>query len=477
MSLFPDTQTFIRIAGIDIAWYAILILTGAVLALKFTQKAAAERGISKDLVEDMFFGILLVGIVGARLWYVIFYPDTSYFLSNPLKIFAFRDGGLAIQGGLFAGAAYAYYASKKANIKFIDLADATLPNVLIAQAIGRWGNFLNQEAFGQVVSESFYSGWPLWFKNQMFIDGAFRQPMFLLESGLNILGFLIIYFGLKKLKKVKRGDYAYSYLVWYGIVRFIVEHFRSDSLMLFNLKSAQLVSIVFVIIGALGLYGVFRKDKNNKVLVLFDFDGTIANSNPLIISSFNRVFKKNFPEMEITREMEVSYVGPTLDHTFKKYLKLDNVDKYVNEYREENFIAQKEGLTEIKNATKLLKYLNSHSVLIGMVSSKWKDSLNLGLSVLDFDKYMSVVVGGDEVDNPKPDPQGILKAKEMLLPDAEHCYYVGDTVTDILAAKASGFISIGLLGVEEIKQDIIDVKPDYVVNDLMEIINIIKEVI
>lgn len=477
MSLFPDVKTFIRIGPIDIAWYAVLIIIGAVIALKLTQKAAEERGISKDDVEDMFFGILLAGIIGARLWYVLFYPDKAYFINNPAKIFAFREGGLAIQGGLFAGAAFAYYSSRKRNINFVDLADATLPNLLVAQAIGRWGNFVNQEAFGQVVSESFFNGWPLWFKNHMFIDGAFRQPMFLLESSLNIVGFLLIYFGLKKIKEIKRGDYAYSYLLWYGIVRFIVEHFRSDSLMIFNLKSAQLVSIVFVIIGGLGLLGVFRKNKNKDVLVLFDFDGTVANSNPLIIDSFNKVFKRHFPDMEISRAMEVSYVGPTLDHTFKKYLKVDNVDQYVNEYREENFIAQKEGLKEVHNATKLLKFLKDNNVVMGLVSSKWKDSLSYGAKLLGFEEYMDVVVGGDEVSKSKPDPEGILKAKAMALPNAKHTYYVGDTVSDILAAKASGFISIGLLGEEEIKQDIIDAKPDYVVKDLIEIVEIIKEVI
>lgn len=477
MSIFPDPKTFIRIGGLDIAWYAVLILTGAVISLQLTKKAAEKRGISKDLIEDMFYGILIAGIIGSRLWYVLFYPDISYFINNPMKILAFRDGGLAIQGGLFAGAAYAYFASKKNNIDFIDLADSTLPNVLIAQAVGRWGNFLNQEAYGQVVSESFYNNWPLWFKNHMFIDGAYQQPMFLLESSLNILGFLLIYFGLKKVKNIKRGDYAYSYLVWYGIVRFIVEHFRSDSLMLLNFKSAQLVSIAFIIVGGLGLYGLFRKKKGSQVLVLFDFDGTIANSNPIITKSYNYIFSKYFPEMEITREMEVSYAGPPLEETFSKYLDTTDVEDYIEEYRKHNFKLQEKELIEIDNATNLLKYLKDNNVVVGVVSSKWKDSLTLGLDVLNFTEYMDVVVGGDEVVKSKPNPEGILKAKEMSLPNAKYCYYVGDTVTDILASKAANCLSIGLLGVDEIRQDIIDSKPDYVVEDLNEIIEIIKEVI
>lgn len=475
MSLFPDVKTFIKIGNISIAWYAILIIIGALVGLKLTQINAKKKGISPDVIEDMFFGALLFGIVGARIWYVLFYPDKSYFISNPAKIFAFRDGGLAIQGGLLAGAAYVYYHSKKAKLDFVDVADATLPNLLVSQAIGRWGNFINQEAYGQKVVESFYNNWPLWFKNHMFIDGAYRQPTFFLESSLNIVGFILIYFGLKKIKDIKRGDYAYSYLLWYGIVRFIVEHFRSDSLMFLGLKSAQLVSIIFAGIGLLGLLGVFRKNKYQDVLVLFDFDGTIANSNPLIIDSFNQVFNKYYPDMKISRDMEVSYVGPTLHHTFSKYLKKDNVDKYIEEYRKINFVSQKESLTEIKNATKLLKTLKDYNVKLGLVSSKNKDSLMLGVEVLGFDDFFDAIIGGNEVTIPKPDPQGILEAKEKLLPDAKRCYYVGDTVTDVKASKNSGFKSIALLGVEEIKQDIINSQPDYLIEDLMEVFKIIKE--
>ena len=169
--------------------------------------------------------------------------------------------------------------------------------------------------------------------------------------------------------------------------------------------------------------------------------------------------------------------GPTLSHTFKKYFKEDNVDKYVQEYKKINFIAQKNELKELNNATKLLKYLKHNNVKMGLVSSKMKDSLQLGVDILGFGPYMDIIVGGDEVVAPKPDPQGILDAKAKVLPNAKHFFYVGDTVTDVLAAKASGATSIALLGVKEIREDIINSKPDYIVEDLSEIIEIIKEVI
>lgn len=486
MKFFPDSKTFISIFGLDIAWYAIIIITGAIIALMITLKEAEKRGINKEDVEDIFFGVLLFGIVGARLWYVIFYPDINYFLSDPLRIIAFRDGGLAIQGGLVAGAAYAYYKCKKLNIDFLDLGDSALPSVLVAQAIGRWGNFVNQEAYGEIWKETYYRFFPKWFQNQMFINGEYRQPMFFYESILNLLGFFLIKFALPKVRKMKKGDYIYAYLIWYGAVRFVIEHFRTDSLMFMGLKSAQLTSVLFILIGALGMYGIFRKkDQSNdsgsssksdeKPLVLFDFDGTVGDTGPLIMNSFEHVFTKYFPEFQLTEEMKLSFIGPTLQHSFSKYLETDDVDVYITEYKRVNKQMQREQLLEIKNATALFKELSKMNADLGIVSSKMRDSLDLGVNLLGFDKYVSYVLGGDEVEHPKPNPQGILKAKAAMNNSTTKNYYVGDTKSDILAANAAGFISIGVVTTPAFEAGMREANADYIVYDLLEITKIIEE--
>ncbi len=478
MKLFPDSKTFISVFGIDIAWYAIIIITGAIIALMITIKQAEKRGINKDDVEDIFFGVLLFGIVGARLWYVIFYPEIDYFLSDPLRIIAFRDGGLAIQGGLVAGAGYAYYKCKKLGIDFLDLGDSALPSVLIAQAIGRWGNFVNQEAFGEVWKEAYYRFFPQWFQNQMYINGEYRQPMFFYESVLNFIGFFVIMYALPKVRKMKKGDYVYAYLIWYGVVRFVIEHFRTDSLMFFGLKSAQLTSILFILIGLVGMRGLFRKKdkelKENKPLVLFDFDGTLGDTGPLIIESFEYVFDKYFPEVVLDEETKLSFIGPTLYHSFSKVLERDDVELYVQEYKTVNMKMQKENLQEIEHATQLLKDLQGEASL-GIISSKMKDSLSLGVNLLGFDKYVTYVLGGDEVSVPKPDPEGLLKAKAHMDANSDKNYYVGDTKSDILAAKAAGFVAIGIVTTENFEEGMRDAGADYIVYDLLEIKEIIKE--
>src|SRR5690554_3098878 len=285
MIFFEDMQTFVTVGPISIKWYAILILTGAFIAYGVSLYNFKKMGYDSELGDNLFVGSLLSGVVGARLWFVAFY-DLQYYLSHPLEIFMTWEGGLAIQGGLVFGAAFAYWYLKKKQISFMRLADAVVPNILIAQALGRWGNFLNQEAFGRVVDESFYQGWPSFIANHMFINGAYREPTFFYESSLNILGFILIVFVYKRFSNIKRGDLVYAYLMWYGVTRFFVEGLRSDSLMFFGLRSAQLVSIGFVIVGILGTFGVFRKMvTRKKPVLLFDFDGTIMDTEPMVKES------------------------------------------------------------------------------------------------------------------------------------------------------------------------------------------------
>lgn len=488
MQFFPNSKSFVSILGVEIAWYAIIIMIGAAVALYLTMKDANRRGISSDDVEDIFFGALIFGLIGARLWFVLFYPDKTYFLQDPMRILAFRDGGLAIQGGLVGGALYAYYKCKKIGISFIDTADSAMPNMLIAQAIGRWGNFVNQEAFGEIVSKDYFRLFPQWFTEYMYINGEYRQPMFFYESVFNLIGFILIKFVLPKFRKMQRGDYIYSYLVWYGVVRFVIEHFRSDSLMFLGLKSAQLVSLIFIAVGLMGFIGLFRKktDVNNSnsndsktekdTLVLFDFDGTIGDTNPIIINSFAQVFAENAPHFELSEEIKLSFIGPTLIHSFTKYLGEEyDIDALVTRYKEINFQLQREQLEEIVNSTKLLETLQSKNYELGVVSSKMKDSLMLGLDILDFTKYLNIIIGGDEVSVPKPNPEGILSAKERVLPNAKYNYYVGDTPTDIKASKAAGFVSIAICTTPEFEQRLIAEQPDYLIYDLMDVVKIIEE--
>lgn len=475
MKFFPDLQTFLDIGPISIKWYAVLILMGAYLAYYLSYRNLKKLGYKSDLTDDLFFGALLSGVIGARLWFVLFF-DLNYYITRPLEILMTWQGGLAIQGGLFGGVLFGLWFVKRHKIDFMRVADAIVPNILVAQAIGRWGNFLNQEAYGRVVQESFYSGWPQLIKDQMFIAGQFREPTFLYESVLNIVGFLLIVLVLKKFSKPKRGDMVYAYLMWYGVTRFFIEGLRADSLMFMGLRSAQLVSIAFIVVGVLGTLGLFRKlIKREKPIILFDFDGTLMDTEPAIIESFKQVFTKYAPDMIITREMELSFLGPTLWETFGKYLPNESADKLVEEYRVINFAMHTTHVKPIEGAIELLSGLKDQGYQMGIVSSKLTDAIDLGLNLFEMKEYFDVIIGLEQVKKHKPDPEGLLEACKKLGKGHDSAIYIGDTPGDVLAGINAGMFTIAFAADKERKEMLEKMKPTRLISSLSEINEVLKE--
>ncbi len=261
MKFFSDFSTFVEIGPIHIQWYAVVILIGAGIAYLLGQYRFKQLNYDKEILSDYFFGLLFSGIIGARIWYVIFMWNELY-ASNPSEIIAVWHGGLAIQGGIFAGLIYSYYFFKKRDIPFLIAGDAIMPGVLIAQACGRWGNFFNHEAYGGECTLAFLKSLhlPSFIINNMYIQGAYHHPTFLYESIGNIIAFLIIIFIIRRFQK-HVGVQFFSYFLFYGIVRFFVEGMRTDSLMIAGLRTAQIVSIVFLIVGIAGIVYCHYKEK------------------------------------------------------------------------------------------------------------------------------------------------------------------------------------------------------------------------
>ncbi len=264
MIFFEDFSTFLTIGPFTITWYAVCILIGAIIAYMIGKYRFKQCGYRTDILSDYFINLLLLGIIGARVWYVIFTFD-EFYASNPLEVFAIWHGGLAIQGGIFAGLIYSYYFFKKNNIPFLIAGDCIMPGVLIAQACGRWGNFFNHEAYGSSVSLEFLQSLhlPNFIIDNMYIQGAYHHPTFLYESLGNILCFLIIILIIRRFQK-HQGVQFFSYFLCYGIVRFFVEGLRTDSLMFGIIRVAQLVSIIFIIVGIAGIIYVHFYGKEIK---------------------------------------------------------------------------------------------------------------------------------------------------------------------------------------------------------------------
>lgn len=233
---------------IQIYWYSIFIFIGMLVACFLIYKEAKKRGIDEDFLVNLTFNTIIIGIIGARLYYVLF--NFSYYLDNPVEIFQIWNGGLAIHGGIIAGLLFIIYYCKKHEVNLWKILDIIVVGLIIAQAIGRWGNFFNSEAYGPITTASHLKslGIPQFIIDGMYILGDYRQPTFFYESVWCLFGFLAMLI-IRQYKYLKIGQLTSFYLIWYGIIRFIIEAMRTDSLMLGPLKMAQLVSLVFIVSG------------------------------------------------------------------------------------------------------------------------------------------------------------------------------------------------------------------------------------
>lgn len=247
----------LQLGPLAIRWYGILIATGVLLGTTLAHREAIRRGQDPDRILNAIVLTVLLGLLGGRLYYVLF--NWEYYGANLVKIFAVWEGGLAIHGGLIVGAMAAILYCRYARMSIPVTLDIMAPGVAIGQAIGRWGNFFNQEAFGV----------PTELPWRLYIDPAHRppwlasfeyfHPTFLYESLWNFLVFAILWFGLRKRLEGKPGALTLCYLGLYSMGRYFVEGLRIDSLMLGSFRAAQVASVLLVAASALGLALMLRR--------------------------------------------------------------------------------------------------------------------------------------------------------------------------------------------------------------------------
>ena len=237
-----------NIFGFNVYYYSLCILLGVIEAYILITREGKKQGLPKEFISDLIFYTLIIGILGARVYYCVFNLD--YYLANPSEILKIYNGGLAIHGGVIAGFIFVYFYTKKKNVSFIKILDIVAPAVIIAQSFGRWGNFFNQEAHGGITTYQNLKNMhiPEFIINGMHIEGKYYYPTFFFESIWCLIGFIILMIARKN-KNLRKGFQIGFYFIWYGIGRFFIEAFRTDSLMFFGLKIAQIVSLIGIIIG------------------------------------------------------------------------------------------------------------------------------------------------------------------------------------------------------------------------------------
>lgn len=237
--------------GLEIRWYGIFMASGMLIATLLLLHFAKKRGYSKDLVYDFILVIIPAAVLGSRVWYVLFNLD--YYNGDILKMLNVREGGLAIQGGVIFGAIAGWIFTRIKRISFWEMADMVAPGLILAQAIGRWGNFTNGEAHGGPTDLP----WAI------TVAGEKVHPTFLYESLWNLLVFGILMYMIHR--RHFKGKIFLLYGILYSIGRFFIEGLRTDSLMIGNFRTAQLTAIATILL-FLGLYAYRSRLEDQEVV-------------------------------------------------------------------------------------------------------------------------------------------------------------------------------------------------------------------
>ncbi|HAR7074153.1 TPA: prolipoprotein diacylglyceryl transferase [Staphylococcus aureus] len=251
-----------NLGPLSVRWYGIIIAIGILLGYFVAQRALVKAGLHKDTLVDIIFYSALFGFIAARIYFVIF--QWPYYAENPGEIIKIWHGGIAIHGGLIGGFIAGVIVCKVKNLNPFQIGDIVAPSIILAQGIGRWGNFMNHEAHGGPVSRAFLEQLhlPNFIIENMYINGQYYHPTFLYESIWDVAGFIIL---VNIRKHLKLGETFFLYLTWYSIGRFFIEGLRTDSLMLTsNIRVAQLVSILLILI-SISLI-IYRRIKYNPPL-------------------------------------------------------------------------------------------------------------------------------------------------------------------------------------------------------------------
>ena len=249
-----------HLGNLSVKWYGVIMAVAIVLATWMSISEGKKRQIESDDFIDLLLWAVPLGYVGARIYYVIF--ERGYYSQHPDQIIAIWNGGIAIYGGLIAGLIVLLVFCYKRMLPPFLMLDVISPGIMAAQILGRWGNFINQEAHGGPTTLHFLESLhlPEFIIQQMKINGVYYQPTFLYESFFNLIGLIIILSLRHKKHFFKQGEVFMSYLMWYSVVRFFVEGLRTDSLYIFGvIRVSQLLSLI-LFIGVLFLF-IYRRVK------------------------------------------------------------------------------------------------------------------------------------------------------------------------------------------------------------------------
>lgn len=533
---------FIQTEWFEIRWYAICILGGACLVALYGYYCYLKKvGLDSDSTLTGLTLGLVFGILGGRLYYVLFEHSGISFdegvLKGILSIINPASGGIAIHGAIYGATLFILVFCIVKKLKFIELIEIVLPVFMLAQVIGRWGNFFNQEAYGPLVNG--YTSFPLsdanlieqretlrhllvpdfvidqmYLRSAVEVDGVityvqgYYHPTFFYEGIANLIGALTYINIRKRSNKVYTGDAVCFYLTWYGLVRFFIEILRQDPLTfeIFNIeiKVAVLTSVLFFVAGIVlfilrrilkfhlvpckeffengSIYKENAKEKEmietqeNK-LVVFDCDGTLLDTYDLVYATSKKVFEEKFPGYPVTHEEIDSFFGPLIDESLRKYAKdEEHLEECLDFYRKTNIELHPKYVKPFTHIKEMLEELKAQGYKIAIVSNKISKHVLLGLQISGIDHLVDEICGAELLKKAKPDPDGIYQMMEKY--NVEKAVFVGDTKFDMKCGtnakeKYPNVVTVGVTWCKTTREEFEQLGADYIIDDALELVEIV----
>ncbi|WP_370297036.1 prolipoprotein diacylglyceryl transferase [Rossellomorea marisflavi] len=271
-TITPIDPIAFQLGPISVHWYGVIIGLGIALGMYMVIRESKRQGLHPDTFIDLLVWAIPIAIISARIYYVAF-EWNNYYADHPEDIIKIWNGGIAIHGALIGSVLTTIIFAKVKGLSFWKLADIAAPSLIVGQAIGRWGNFINQEAHGREVSRQFLENLhlPRFIIDQMYIDGSYYHPTFLYESLWNVVVLILLLIIRRKVKSLRRGELFLTYVIGYSIGRFFVEGMRTDSLMLGDFRFAQVISVALIVVAIVtmiyrrktGLANHYYEEKEN----------------------------------------------------------------------------------------------------------------------------------------------------------------------------------------------------------------------
>lgn len=439
MNFFPDAATIFNIGGVAIKWSLLTTVIGCVLGFLITSKSIKKNGYRQSFADDLLVLTLCGAIIGGRaVWVLENWHSYSLYAWGILEL---SDGGFDYAGILLGTLVIIRLYTLVQHMSFRRTCDAIFPGLLVAICCARIGKVTEIENMWKII---------------------------LMDAG----ALLIIFFGVRPYRKGKRrGDTTSVSLMFAGLVQIINCTFRLDPT-----TNSSIVAPTVSMIAGLSIYFATRALPIVKPVILFDFDGTLMDSEYLVINGFAYLFQKHKSLDEFTKDIQKEVFLHPLKEEISKLFPEENTERLSREYRSYMKNIQGKHLVEtLPHVKETLKTLKESGYVLGVVTGRYTDSCQMWLDDLQISEYFQIVAGTEMYRHTKPSPDGILHTCDLLKVGHDSCVYIGDGVKDVQAGKNAGVYTIAFVTNEDKRKALEEAAPNRIMNSFDELPDILKE--